>query len=193
MIKWCNSKRAARAHIELFFRRRRTGDHRAPTEAAPSTSCRLFLRVLPCQLFSTRVWPCALESEESPQDAVLAPCPSCANELPIELIASIATHLKLRDLMQFHCICKQWCNAVSLACRDDLRTWLRVQAALQLDDDERVSDAKLLARIHIESKRCLYINELCSCFLNAECDMLPLMRVSPVEARSRRRSRTARQ
>ena len=79
--------------------------------------------------------------------------------------------------MQFHDICKQWFRAVSLACRDDLRTWLCVQAALQLDDDERVSDAKLLARIRTDSKRCSYINELCSCFLNAECDMLPLMRV----------------
>ena len=164
-------KSAARTQIEqlLCFRRKRTGDHRAPMGAAPSSSCRLF----------TYVWPCALSSEERPQNAVLAPCPGCTNELPIELIARMATHLKLRDLIQFRCICKQWCNAVSLACRDDLRTRLCVQAALQLDDDERVSDANLLARI--DSKRCLYVNELCRCFLSEECDMLLPMRVSPVK------------
>ena len=164
-------KSAARTQIEqlLCFRRKRTGDHRAPMGAAPSSSCRLF----------TYVWPCALSSEERPQNAVLAPCPGCTNELPIELIARMATHLKLRDLIQFRCICKQWCNAVSLACRDDLRTRLCVQAALQLDDDERVSDANLLARI--DSKRCLYVNELCRCFLGEECDMLLPMRVSPVK------------
>ena len=153
-------KSAARTQIEqlLCFRRKRTGDHRAPMGAAPSSSCRLF----------TYVWPCALSSEERPQNAVLAPCPGCTNELPIELIARMATHLKLRDLIQFRCICKQWCNAVSLACRDDLRTRLCVQATLQLDDDDgsrgvtRVSDAKLLAGI--DSKRCFTLTSCVPAF-----------------------------